>query len=34
MSAELVSVNGQEIPVIHYRGQRVITLAQIDDFAR
>jgi hypothetical protein len=26
----LVSINGQNVPVIHYRGQRVITLAQMD----
>jgi hypothetical protein len=28
---EIVSVNGQEVPVIYYRGKRVITLAQMDD---
>jgi hypothetical protein len=30
MSTEPVSVNGQEVSVIHYRGKRVITLAQMD----
>jgi hypothetical protein len=30
MSADLVSVNGQDVPVIYYRGHRVITLAQMD----
>jgi hypothetical protein len=31
MSDSIVSVNGQDVPIIYYRGQRVITLAQIDD---
>jgi len=30
MDVEIVSVAGQEIPVMYYRGRRVITLAQID----
>ena len=30
MNAELVQINGQKVPVITYRGKRVITLAQMD----
>jgi hypothetical protein len=26
-----VTINGRDLPVVYYRGQRVITLAQVDD---
>ncbi len=30
MDAELVQINGQGVPIVTYRGRRVITLAQMD----
>jgi hypothetical protein len=30
MNTELIQINGQDVPVITYRGRRVITLAQMD----